>query len=201
MIWESDPWRRQLLRDESILSRLTRATDDTEKQHYRVERIIFVSAYSIRKLYEANKPSTCFDDWNINCSSFIAKSDRITARNIHRFDDLYDIDSKQDEAIKARRLINMIIHSFAFFISGAEDGSINGFCVNSDRTRYEKLYRVDISNYLTIMRDIGRDYPSCVHGYYDDSNEWHEWRGHGNPPAKFLKRVGADDVKNPFEEG
>ncbi|MBR0914064.1 hypothetical protein [Bradyrhizobium japonicum] len=60
MIFESHPWKQQLLRDAGSLKRISKTPLNKGNESFlltRLERLIFLGAYSMRKLDESGKLS------------------------------------------------------------------------------------------------------------------------------------------------
>jgi hypothetical protein len=113
VIWESGPWKDLLVTDANLLERWCAKTSVTERRSMLIERKVFLAAYTIRKLYEAQKLSTSFRDQSLRCRTYPAIFDRITHHSVG-LDELYDFGSTEERVIAGRDLIDLIIHSFVF---------------------------------------------------------------------------------------
>jgi hypothetical protein len=190
MIWESGPWKDQLLADAALLERWAAKGKMPERRSLLIERKVFLAAYAIRKLHEAQKLSTSFGHWSFRCRTYPAVSDRITFSNNHKLDELYDFDTPEEKVIAARHLIDLIIHSFAFAEFLRDDMTVEGFLVTSDRRRYDRLWFVEMLAYVRLMRNVGNDYPPGTTGVFNrDRNDWEMWQGYGDPPVEFQRRM------------
>jgi hypothetical protein len=195
MIWESYPWKEQLLMDADVVERWANKQSVTERRSFIIERKIFLSAYSIRKLLEAQKLSTEFSHRIIDCCAHPAISDRINHINNHRIPELYDLSRKNKTALRVMHLLNLIIHSFIFSEILDEAERIDGFHVTSDRYRYKCIWAISIATLLSLMRDVGSDYPSTAVRYWNrHKNNWEIWQGNGEPPADFLRKLKANSA-------
>jgi hypothetical protein len=145
------------------LERWCAKTSVTERRSMLIERKVFLAAYTIRKLYEAQKLSTSFRDQSLRCRTYPAISDRITHHSVG-LDELYDFGSTEDRVIAGRDLIDLIIHSFVFSELLSGDWMVEGFFVTSDKKRYERLWFVEMKAFIDLMRQIGSDYPSTMTG-------------------------------------
>jgi hypothetical protein len=189
MIWESAPWKDLLIADATLLERWSAKPGVTERRSVLIERKVFLAAYTIRKLYEAQKLSTSFRDRSFRCRTYPAMSDRITHYSV-RLEKLYDFDKPHERTITPRNLIDVIIHSFIFSEFLREDMTIEGFLVTSDKSRYDRLWLVEMDSFVRLMRQVGSDYPSSMTGVFNrDKNDWEQWHGHGDPPAEFMRRA------------
>jgi hypothetical protein len=189
MIWDSGPWKNVLLADADLLDRWANKPKITERRSLLIERKIFLAAYTIRKLWEAQKLSTSFSDRSFRCLTYPAISDRITRSNNHRLEELYDFQSPNRKAISARNLVDLVIHSFVFAEHLRDDMAVEGFLVTSDRKRYDRLWLVRMNAFIGLMRQVGSDYPSnAIRVFNPDKNDWELWQGYGEPPAEFMRR-------------
>jgi hypothetical protein len=94
-----------------------------------IERKVFLAAYTIRKLFEAQKLSTSLRDQSLRCWTYPAISDMITLHSVG-LDKLYNLGSPEERVITWRDLIDLIIHSFIFSELLAEDWTVEGFFVH-----------------------------------------------------------------------
>ena len=188
MIWESGPWKDLLLNDAALLERWSAKASVTERRSMLIERKVFLAAYTIRKLYEAQKLSTSFRDRSLRCRTYPAISDRITHHSVE-LNKLYDFNFSEERVIAVRDLIDLVIHSFVFSEFLREDLTVGGFLVTSDKKRYDCLWFVEMKVFICLMRQVGSDFPSTMTGVFDrDKNDWELWQGHGDPPAEFMRR-------------
>ncbi|MCA1526818.1 hypothetical protein [Bradyrhizobium yuanmingense] len=94
MIFESGPWKQQLLRDAGTLKSMSKVPlgeNNEDALLARLERLIFVGAYSMRKLHESGKLSTDWTKVKLSCSrfEFIGQS-APTVLDSHKIETLYD---------------------------------------------------------------------------------------------------------------
>jgi hypothetical protein len=192
MIWESWPWRQSLLRDAETLARWARR-NPSDRRAFLIEQKVFNGAYAIRKLYEAQKLSTSFDDFAIKCVRYSCRSQMITHRNEHKFIEHYNFDDPNRCTVGFKRVINMIVHSFTFAEVIDKDLYVEAFLITSDRCRYTGLWQIELSDFVRLMRSVGNDSPSSCRTVRDpQSGKWFEWRGHGEPPSHIRERL--DDL-------
>lgn len=170
MIWESYPWKQQLLRDSGLLKRLAGQDRETgTHKDFVFEQKIFLSAYAIRKLFDANKLTDDLRDWGIQCEQFARTSKEFTPSNWHRIEELYDLMQPCPVTWNARRLLDQIIHSYVFMLSGDQSGKVTGFIITSDRDKEKHLLLVPLANFCEYMREVGRNHPTHVHTWFDDT--------------------------------
>ena len=173
MIWESAPWKSDLLRDADTLQRWAREPA-TQRRLYMFEKKIFLAAYSIRKLNEAGKLKTSFRTKSMRCTTFERQQTRMTPWN---WDDLgrhYQLKQPTVKRFRTPFVMNQIIHSHVFMIAGTYQNLANGFYVSSDYEKERQLLKVSLSVFCKIMRSVGRDHPtaSASSRYDAKTNKW-----------------------------
>jgi hypothetical protein len=111
MIWESAPWKQQLVRDVGRIRRLAKTKlcpeEDNEREYLRIERLVFVTAYSMRKLWESNKLSTNWNDQKLSCIKYPIKGDVPDRLNWHKIDRHYDLGLGQAVSIQLFRRLHL----------------------------------------------------------------------------------------------
>jgi hypothetical protein len=189
MIWESCPWRQALLRDAETLRRWGRK-NPSDRRAFLIEQKVFNGAYGIRKLYQAKKLSSSFEDLSIKCLIYPCRVKKISLKDAHKWYDHYDFETSHPDTVRAQRLTDMIIHSFTFVEQIDNDGYVEALLITSDRLRYKGLWQIELSDLVTLMRSVGVDSPSSCHAVLDrESGEWFEWRGHGEPPSHIGEKL------------
>lgn len=187
MIWESGPWKRELLASARALDGI-RKKRRSESRSFQFERSIFLCAYIMRKLSESQKLSSSWDERVIPCIFHPLKGRRPDFLNWHRIEELFDLDVSEARGVSARDLCNRIIHSFVFMEVAASRVGLVGFFFTSDKARRQGLWYVELEVFLKLVRDTGRDYPSSSHMVRDPkTDEWVVWKGHGHPPSEWTR--------------
>lgn len=154
MIWESSYWKNDLIKDSQILLRWSQKKHST-RQEVLLEKKIFISAYSIRKLVEAEKIGKDFPMW-----AFVLERHKKTSQkqidylNSHRLEEHYDFNYKEKVSVDLSFLTNQIIHSYVFAFS-EDENSTNGFYVASDHVKESYLYHVNLERYINLLLWIG----------------------------------------------
>lgn len=192
MIWESRPWKTQLVRDAARLRRLgnTRIdAEDCEKELFQLERQVFIAAYTMRKLWESGKLSS---DWNHKrfvClrSPIRNKEDIPDKLNWHHIDRHYDLATCSTVTMKPDEFCDRIIHSFVFTPCIGDEGTIESFYFTSDTMRRHAIWMVGLGEVADLMTATGKDYPSSAHFVRRDDGDFDVWAGHGTPPAGWIK--------------
>lgn len=170
MIWESYPWKEELLRIADRLERKTRQKRWTDRTDANLEKDVFVGCYAVRKLAEARKLSQEVLVTRIPCTTIpFIRGKRITLLNWHHLDELYDFERQAVGELTLTFLCNQFIHSYVFtHIVGEETGLLEAVAVSSDRKRRECLYVVNVSDLMTLFRKIGSDYPDNYRAVWDE---------------------------------
>jgi hypothetical protein len=185
MIWDSYPWKNQLVADAEIIERWASKTQVTQRRSTLIERKVFLAAYAIRKLYENYKLWTAFHERSLPSLTYPAKSRSITPLNAHNIEQLYDFDRPKTEAVSARHLMDIIVHSLVFSEVLGDDLTVEGFLVTSDR-KSNCVWGIKIGPFVKLMRDVGNDYPptSRIAGN-PETGEFVVWQGQDSPPKSF----------------
>ena len=129
----------------------------------RLEKAVSLSAFIVRKLMDSYRLSTQVEDGSIEITRYpICQSGRAPdSMKWDRIDKFYELDSGVAGAAPLRYLVNWIIHSFVFLAELRSDLAggqvIDGFYVNSDRTRRQDLVRVSWSNYRRALDGVVND--------------------------------------------
>lgn len=162
MIWESGPWKDGLLRDADQLGRWAVRKSRIAQRDTLIEKKIFMAAYAIRKLFEANKVSAIIENGSVPCSTFRRLETTVTPWNWHRLDELFDIHAPKRISLSATALINQLIHSYIFMLNVDEAERVEGFYVTSGHAKKQKLFSVNMGDFCHLMRAVGENYPASM---------------------------------------
>ena len=190
MIFESSPWKQQLLRDAGTLKRISKIPLEDGNEDVlltRLERLIFLGAYSMRKLHESGKLSTDWTKTRLSCSrfEFVGKSPP-TFLDSHKIERFYDLANPLDVRMPSDEFCDRVVHSFIFSPLVDEEGRVEGFHLTSDRLKKQCLWFIPLAEVIALMVRTGKDYPN--HGVWirTESGELKIWAGNGEPPAAWL---------------
>jgi hypothetical protein len=190
MIWESAPWKEQLVRDAGRIKRLARTKlspdEENELAYVKLERLIFVTAYSMRKLWEAKKLSNSWNDQKLQCSKYPIKGKIPDSLNWHQIERHYDLDAGRPDSIRPEEFCDRIIHSFIFLLQETEEGVPYSVYFASDRTRKQGVWLIRLDDVADLVLRTGRDYPSEGHFVRGSDGQWITWAGHGQPPEGWV---------------
>lgn len=171
MMWHSGPWKLELIRMVDRcerqfvqMGRLRGQTwwEDAVRMQ-QVEKMVFLSAFIVRKLADSRVLSVQVEDAQILVESFSLRSPNWVpdSMNWERLDQHYDLAAGRSERVPMRHLVNWIIHSFVFIPEVRSDhaGSelITGFYCNSDRLRNDRVVRVSWESFRGLLDGVARD--------------------------------------------
>jgi hypothetical protein len=114
MIEESHYWKDDLLKQAEVLRLLRRKRRLGERSLAKVEQTLFLGFYSIRKLIEADKLSCTVVDRQMPVTSFSWSGKRVTKLNLHRINELYNLENGRLTQKTLRAICNQFIHSYVF---------------------------------------------------------------------------------------
>jgi len=157
MIWESSYWKKDLIKDADILRRWSKK-NRTTRLDVLLEKKIFIAAYSILKLIDAEKIGPDFPKWNISLESSINNGKKVDLRNWHRIDELYKLESRKKIRLNLKKICDQIKHSFVFGLK--EDIFDNKTFISeiyfvSDWEKNKHLYFMRLSDFWKLMVWIG----------------------------------------------
>lgn len=183
MIWESSPWKSALAKDADLIARWA-LKPPSERRSFIVERKLFLSAYSMRKLSDDQKLSTrtLADQVEVQVSPPL----RPGYSGFHLSADLYfDLEHPTARVISWRRILNLMIHSAVFVEVIDDDGHVTGFMATSEREQAFGLVRVELAAFLGLIRAAAQDNPSVIrHLWSDAERRWVTWAGDDDPPGR-----------------
>ncbi|WBT06484.1 hypothetical protein PFY01_02050 [Brevundimonas vesicularis] len=178
MIFESSPWKASLIRDAGLISRWA-IKPPSARRSFLIEKKLFLSAYSLRKLSDDHKLSSA--TLSAAVSVKIAPALKKGFSKIRHWPDRYfDMENTVSSTMAWRRVLNLLIHSTVFLEDLGDDGHYGGFWVTSDQEQRRGLIRVDLADIVTLISRAAGDYPSAIrHTWISSENRWITWTGHG----------------------
>jgi len=160
MIWESCYWKEPLIQLAKKMKRWNKQRNWGEERLVDLEREIFISFYSIRKLMDACKLSDSTVSMEVNLFSYPNKGQAVTLLNWDCIDNLYDLSVKFKDNQKLRYVCNQIIHSYVFMPTISDCGILETILFCSDKEKNTKLYELELEELIKIFCTVGKDYPS-----------------------------------------
>jgi hypothetical protein len=181
VIFESGPWKNALLRDARTLRGFKKPTASPHRRIFSIERAVFVSALSMRKLWDARKFSSSWRDRSLPCSYFSLTGDIPDLLNWHRIEEAYDMDAPKAGQLSALDFCHAIVHTFIFMPSIDDGGGLDGLIFASDVGRRQRLTFVAIDALIKLLERTGNDYPSSANYTRTADGQFEVWLGVGNP--------------------
>jgi hypothetical protein len=173
MIYESEPWREELVRIASRLEKRYTQKRWSERSFYLLEKEIFLGAFAARKLIESRKVSDRVAKSRIQVARYPAGSEAITLLNQHKFQELYNLYANEKESLTYRDICNQFIHSsiFAPFVPFGK--ALVGVFVASDRSKSEQLYYMPSVRLIELFQSIGFNSPhTCELRFDEDEGDY-----------------------------
>lgn len=196
MIYESYPWKQDLLRRRRLILKYNCGNVIEDERAYTViEKAVFYSAFIIRKLLDCRlKVSDAVDNYKFTVKWFIPKKPMDL---MHRWveEDTHDLEHEMTEdARPGRDICNWLIHSFVFLFGYNEDNKIDSFYVSSDFDKDKRLYRIELSDWMAYMEFVGNDSVVSLQIHFDkDKKEY--------ITQKKLRWTKGDEMSAPAIEG
>jgi hypothetical protein len=96
----------------------------------------------------------------INLTVYPIKGKAVTIYNLHKIDQIYDLEAKNSLQRDLRFICNQIIHSYVFMPDIDENGVFKAILFCSDRERNANLFGIEADNLINTLRVVGKDYPA-----------------------------------------
>lgn len=157
MIWESYYWRQDLLKLAKKLEARTKQKRFPERSLVNFDKEIFMAFYIVRKLAEAKKLSDSITNSALPAYSSPALGKSVHFFNWDRIDELYDFEKQKRQSLSLAFVCNQIIHSYIFLPCFDENSRLCGIFFSSDKERNKRLFYLDISEVIRLLREIGND--------------------------------------------
>jgi hypothetical protein len=164
MIHESYPWKKELLNTVDMLRRWALKTSFSTQKDFIFEKKIFLSVYIIRKLLEAEKICSHFENYLLACKKYSRSNSNITKLNSHRVEEHYVFENPSNGSISMSAFVNQIIHSYYFFYSYNEENHIEGivFASRQGRGKNNFLYDVKLDDILCLFLAVAKCHPCHI---------------------------------------
>lgn len=154
MINESYYWKKELYMSFLSIVNFKQLKVPKEKSFINVEKAIMIGAFIIRKLDDAEKIPPDFLDKQLTLEFFWSKGTIVDHMNWHKLDNHYNFNKSDKIKKNWRFIINQIIHSFTFFFEYDSTNKLDGFLINSDKTKLDALFFLPLKELLTIFLTI-----------------------------------------------
>lgn len=176
MITESAYWKEPLLEGAAIIRDLMDREEISEAEFARVERELFIGFYSVRKILEGvAKVSESTRKLQVQLWWFPKLRDAPITDwyNRSEFWELYDMEDRRAEERDLLYVVNRMIHSFIFMLSGDDEG--HGVFFTSDRDKDDRLNFMTTAEIVRIFEIVGNDYPASFRGWRDPLTGEMKW--------------------------
>lgn len=174
MIYESYPWKQDLLRRKRLIQKYNRVellSEDDDRAYTAIEKAIFYSAFIIRKLIDCKcKVSDDVDAYKFTMKGYAPLKDMNIVH--HSLDDnSHDWEHGKTYTKSGAEVCNWLIHSYIFTLFINEDGVYDSFAVSSDYDRNKILYLVQLKDWIAYMDFVGKDYIVASDMHADEKRE------------------------------
>ena len=159
MISESYYWKESLLGCANRLENYSKSKDINSKDLVEIEKDIFISFYSIRKIMDTVKISHSTRELKVNLG-WSPNLKKVNMLNSHKMNELYDLDDVRSETKNLRFLCNQFVHSYIFEIVIEDSVGLSCFYFTSDRDKNKKIFFITVELLIHILTLVGNDYPS-----------------------------------------
>ena len=163
MIWDSDLWREMLMADALRLEDIQKfenLSGNNRELGFEIEKIIFIGAYAIRKLIEAQKLLTKTESMRVSLTAYNRTKSHLTRLNWHHLEKHFDLEKAQQKTKSLLQTVNLISHSFIFAGHISEDYKLEGFWFASDRSKNQWLYYLPLRDWTEILLTASDSWPT-----------------------------------------
>ena len=144
---------------------------DEEKAYTVIEKVIFYSAFIIRKLLDCNgKMSDEADRYTIKVTEW-KPTRQITVMHRSPGEGEFDWEKGKTKSVLGNKVCNWLIHSFVFLTEENENKTIKSFFVSSDYDKNKVTYQVGLSEWEKYMKFIATDWVVSLHSHYDEKKQ------------------------------
>jgi hypothetical protein len=171
MISESSYWKNDLLKQAASLRLRQDQRRWPEASFSRVEQLVMLGFYSIRKLIEAKKLSDSTVTSTVQLRAYGATGKSVTLMNWHNVDKLFDLENARLVTLDVVGLCHQFVHSYVFMVVLKQSGGLGGFLLSSDRQRRRLLYEIDVGQVITLFEQVGKDYPASVSMQFNETTQ------------------------------
>lgn len=178
MIWESYPWRRELLRRAALIEKRKHQKRWHEASFAALEMDLMLGAYIVRKLIDAKtKVPNEVSSARIQAVRHPLRiaTEIPNLMNWHHLDRFFDFTNGQQTSLSVVEFCNLVIHSWVFASTTDEDAGNRGFAgilVTSDRKRTDGLYSINVDDIIHLFREVGTRVVTQLVMARDDTHEW-----------------------------
>lgn len=117
-----------------------------------------MSCYIIRKLNESRKIPDELYKTEMELVFYPKNNKKSLSSDLHNVEELYDMEKREVKIRYFSYVANQIIHSHYFEIYQYFDETVSGFYFNSDRSRGNGIYYVEIDEFFEVLTEVARVY-------------------------------------------
>lgn len=176
MAFESYYWKKNIKRDISTIQRkmeinVQKLTSKKLDEVFSiVETKVFLIAFAIRKLLDTKKLPDRVTNKKIKITKFKKNSRAYGA--FFDFEKLYELDKPIIAEMKARQILNQIIHGFVFQVFANSRGKLSYLYLTSDYDRSKFLYLVNLKTLMKKFEEISKQQVVSMSTTYDHSRKF-----------------------------
>lgn len=126
-----------------------------------------IGFYSIRKLIESHKISDNLRDRPVPLQGYPWSGKHVTYMNWDKIDRNYDLESPEPLHESVAWISNKLVHSYVFMAKCSEGGRLESILFNSDHTRRNFLYEIEIDQLIALFEEIGVNNPASSSAFYN----------------------------------
>jgi hypothetical protein len=167
MIDESFYWKRELFKIAVDLRRRRKQRRWPDASLARVELNVMLGFYMIRKLLEARKVSDSIAKRRLRLQLYPATGKRVTYRNTHRIEDLYDFSRSHSETRTVAFICDQVIHSYIFVHCLGEPVGWDGVIFASDRQKSRGVFYLRGRQLVAMFESVARNDPAWIRWQLD----------------------------------
>ena len=171
MIYESEPWKEEIIRISDRLERRYNQRQWSERSFFNLEKEVFLGLFSMRKLMESNKVADAVTKQKIELAVYPAGNKHVTLLNQDKLSELYDLYAGKKEKLTYRDICNQFIHRSIFAPFTPNGKSLVGFFIASDKVKKKELYYIQLKVIVEILRNVGNDHPSQFKMNFDEKKK------------------------------
>ncbi|WP_320020005.1 hypothetical protein [Labilibaculum manganireducens] len=154
MIHESYYWKKELYKSFETVAKFRQLKKPSELSFVKIEKALMIGAYIIRKLDEAQKLPPDFLKRKASLMYFKSQDKIVDHMNWHKIEKHYKVDQLTLIEKDWRFIINQIIHSFSLIYSFDDFEKLDGFYINSDKTKKQAIFLLPLMEVLTMFLTI-----------------------------------------------
>lgn len=158
---ESRYWKEDLLGYAKKFTPTNKPPRWSEKLAVNFEKDVIMACFMIRKLYESKKLSSLTEKHKVQVFS-CQSTGSVNARNFWDIEELYDLEKETKVSKSIIFTCNQFIHGGAIYAYRKSDRNWGGVYTCSDFERKNYIYRLPITEIITMLKVVGNDYPYFI---------------------------------------